>query len=232
MSTLEREIQLRLMRTYKGWKTIGKTTKWCVGAVLQWELGSFRVLNYTRNTLNAFGLTIMTQARDATETRSTSKTGKRGSASIAATPSTRAATLPETRLVAVAGATAIAKAIFTKKALRATGNGLRYNASELIARLTPGLTEAVSIVMRGKEIRITEDDPLLTTQKAADLLGVSRPHIVKLLDENEIAAAPKKGNQRRVFRSAVLNYKRANAKMRRESLAELTVFSQSAKMGY
>ena len=174
----------------------------------------------------------MTQARDATETRSTLKTGKRGSASTAATPSTRAATLPETRQAAVAGAKAIATTLFTKKAMRAKGNSLGYNAAELIARLTPSLTEAVSIVMRGKEIRITEDDPLLTTQQAADLLGVSRPHIVKLLDENEIAAAPKKGNQRRVFRSAVLNYKRANAKLRHESLAELTAFSQSAKIGY
>jgi excisionase family DNA binding protein len=72
------------------------------------------------------------------------------------------------------------------------------------------------------------DDPLLTTQQAADLLSVSRPFLIKLLDEGAIPFV-RTGAHRRIRRSAVLAYRARRDAQERRAVDELT--RQAVEMG-
>lgn len=65
------------------------------------------------------------------------------------------------------------------------------------------------------------DDPVLTTQEAADLLGVSRPYIVARIEAGDIPLHQQVGNQRRVLKSAVLTWHRQEQARRRKALGQL-----------
>ena len=65
----------------------------------------------------------------------------------------------------------------------------------------------------------------LTTQQAADMLNVSRPYLIKLL-ENGIIEHRKVGKHRRVQLDALMDYKRHDEQKRRESADELSALSQ------
>jgi excisionase family DNA binding protein len=87
---------------------------------------------------------------------------------------------------------------------------LRQAAHQLAAGL------AVSIVPIGMK---------LSTQQTADLLGVSRPHVVKLLEQGQIPYTLT-GKHRRVLLSDVLAYRDRQAGRRSEALDELARLSE------
>ena len=62
---------------------------------------------------------------------------------------------------------------------------------------------------------------ILTTQEAADLVGVSRPYIVARIEAGDIPLHQQVGNQRRVLRSAVLVWHRQQQTRRRKALGQL-----------
>lgn len=62
---------------------------------------------------------------------------------------------------------------------------------------------------------------ILTTQEAADLVGVSRPYIVARIEAGDIPLHQQVGNQRRVLRSAVLVWHRQEQTRRRKALGQL-----------
>lgn len=64
-------------------------------------------------------------------------------------------------------------------------------------------------------------DPVLSTQQAADLLGVSRPYVVARVDAGDIPLHQQVGNQRRVLKSAVLAWQRQEQAGRRKALDQL-----------
>lgn len=64
-------------------------------------------------------------------------------------------------------------------------------------------------------------DPVLSTQQAADLVGVSRPYIVARIEAGDIPLHHQVGNQRRVLKSAVMAWHREEQTRRRKALGQL-----------
>ena len=104
--------------------------------------------------------------------------------------------------------------------------------TDLVDSLTGVIEQTTEMLLAGKHVRVVEDDEAMTTQEAADLLNVSRPHLVKLLETGQIAQLPRVGRHRRVARIAVLKYKRARDAQRELALKELAALSQRHRLGY
>jgi excisionase family DNA binding protein len=104
--------------------------------------------------------------------------------------------------------------------------------TDLVDSLTGVIEQSTQLLLAGKQIRVVEDNDAITTQRAADLLNVSRPHLVKLLETGQIPQLPKAGRHRRVARAAVLKYKRRQEIQRESALKQLAAISQQHKLGY
>lgn len=90
--------------------------------------------------------------------------------------------------------------------------------------LTPALTEALLDLLRlvssGRGFRMIPVEAELTTQQAADLLNVSRPYLIKLLDEGAIDFR-KVGRHRRVRAEDLFAYKAQRDEDRASALSHL-----------
>lgn len=102
---------------------------------------------------------------------------------------------------------------------------------EIPASAFHALKLIVQGMARGQTITLVPHGKELTTQEAADLLRVSRPHLVKLLDEDTIPHY-KVGTHRRVRIEDVLAYRERRAATRRQKLDELTRLSEELEGGY
>ena len=90
------------------------------------------------------------------------------------------------------------------------------------------LVEVVEAMRAGKAVSLAPTTQRLTTQQAANFLGVSRPTLVKLLEEGRIRF-DRPGRHRRVSLLDLLAYQLSRRSERREVLRSLT--NKSSEMG-
>ena len=88
------------------------------------------------------------------------------------------------------------------------------------------LAEVLDHAQRGEHVRVITDDEEITTQQAADLLNVSRPYLVGLVDRGEIPSR-KVGTRRRMKLSDVLLYREVDQARRLEAVAALAAEAQN-----
>ncbi len=78
----------------------------------------------------------------------------------------------------------------------------------------------VDVLESSPEAVVLPSDALVSTQKAADLLGVSRMTVVRLIDRGELSAEGG-GIHRRIAASALARYQTTSAARRRAALHAL-----------
>lgn len=83
------------------------------------------------------------------------------------------------------------------------------------------LRDVVDAMSQGLAITIAPHNTLLTTQEAADLLGISRPTLVRLLTDGEIPYELR-GRHRRVKLADIVAYQEQARAQRRATLDEMT----------
>ncbi|HBK30613.1 MAG TPA: excisionase [Porphyromonadaceae bacterium] len=87
------------------------------------------------------------------------------------------------------------------------------------------LSDILKAMSQGKPISIVPIATEVTTQKAAEILGCSRPFIVKLLEEGKIEYT-KVGKHRRIKFEDVLKYKRQMKEAQKKHLIEIMNFDE------
>lgn len=102
---------------------------------------------------------------------------------------------------------------------------------ELPSAVARVLVDALADLSDGRSITVADADEELTTREAAELLNVSRPHLTKLLKQDEIPSH-KVGSHHRVRRRDVLAYKAKRRARSEEAMQRLTEKSQELGLGY
>lgn len=87
------------------------------------------------------------------------------------------------------------------------------------------LVRILEEMAKGNAVTLIPVHAELTTQEAADMLNISRPSLIQLLDEGRIDYR-KVGTHRRVRFEALMKFKRQSDVDRKAALAELVAYDQ------
>ena len=93
-------------------------------------------------------------------------------------------------------------------------DGERLELPAVVFRL---LKEIARNMQLGRAIVLIPENQQLTTQRAADLLGVSRPHLIKLLEAGELPYH-KAGSHRRIYLKDLVAYQKRRDLERKAAL--------------
>ncbi len=104
-------------------------------------------------------------------------------------------------------------------------------AVPLPASVVRMVLDILSHVAKGDAVTVVASRAELTTQEAADILNVSRPFVIQLIETKQLPHR-KVGTHRRILFSDVMDYKRRVDAARLESLRELAEQAQELNMGY
>lgn len=93
------------------------------------------------------------------------------------------------------------------------------------------LVDILAELAAGNAVKVVPVHAELTTQEAADLLNVSRPHLVKLLESGELPYH-KTGKHRRVRFAELMDYKGKRDNASEQAMNLLAEQAQALRMGY
>lgn len=120
-------------------------------------------------------------------------------------------------------ATAIAVAMELDDGLKISGqDGEAVKIAPAVGEL---IIELLGHVSAGNMVTLVPVSAMLTTQQAADMLNVSRPHLTKLLKQGEIAFE-EVGKHRRVPLPALMRYREEKARKQEEAMKALSRLGQ------
>lgn len=110
---------------------------------------------------------------------------------------------------------------------------VKLDGTELVLprRALALLRDLLTEMAQGNAVRIVPTHAELTTQEAANLLSVSRPHLIKLLDEEKIPFT-RTGTHRRIKYADLLDYKKLRDQRSEAAREALTKQAQELDMGY
>ena len=134
--------------------------------------------------------------------------------------------------VAVGAETALAQLVGLRSSFDTSAPGelvaLHLELPTFAARL---LVDALTALAEGHAVTVVPVPAELTTQGAADILNVSRPYLIKLLDERKLPYR-RVGNRRKVLLEDVLRYKQRDDEFRQAILDDLSREAQAIGLEY
>ena len=113
----------------------------------------------------------------------------------------------------------------TNLRVQITGAGREVTSIDVPPSAMPLIRALLKEMGDGKALTLVADDAEITTQDAAEILHVSRPYVVGLIDKGLIPARMV-GPQRRVLLVDVLAYKRDSKAKARDALREMAAIDQ------
>lgn len=93
------------------------------------------------------------------------------------------------------------------------------------------LTDMMTHLAEGRRVSVMPENAELTTKQAADMLNVSRPYLVGLLQAGKLPHHMV-GTHRRVFLRDLLDYRRRQTEASGAAMDELAAQAQELDMGY
>ncbi|REF29932.1 helix-turn-helix domain-containing protein [Calidifontibacter indicus] len=97
----------------------------------------------------------------------------------------------------------------------------------LSAQVHRVLVQVADAMAHGMGVTVAPHNAMLTTQEAADFLGISRPTLVRIIDRGDLEAV-KPGRHRYVALQDLIAYQERVAVQRRKSLDEMARDAESA----
>lgn len=104
--------------------------------------------------------------------------------------------------------------------------GSEQQKTEIPPSVFQVMTQVAQAMARGQSVAVIAYDQQLSTQQAAEILGVSRPYLIGLLEAGVIPFH-KVGTHRRLRMDDVLAYKGIRGEQRHQTLRELRRVSEN-----
>ena len=95
-------------------------------------------------------------------------------------------------------------------------------SAEIPAEMSAVLKQVVLAFQAGRTPQIVDPQDLLSTEEAAQILGITRPTLVRLLDKGEIEFSQPAGSHRRISASHLAAYQEKIVRRRRGILDQMT----------